>query len=236
MNQPTVQHRIRLVLLNDQALFRASLGRFLASQPNLEVAGECATADEALDILRASKVDVVLLEFDCGSEAGEGFVSAARRAGYQGQFLILAGIADARQSAAAIQFGASGIFLKLEPPARLVQAIQLVAAGAVWLDQRVVRLLADRVFDGSPQLDGPQPVRSFTNREQKVLLGVLGGLTNRKIAGSLGLSEGSVKAAIQQLFSKTGVRKRSQLVRVALEGSLRAANPMAPGHPIIDHM
>jgi DNA-binding NarL/FixJ family response regulator len=212
-----------LILLDDQVLFRTSLGRFLAAQPDLEVAGECATTSEALEMLRASKVDIVLLDFNRIGEVGNSFVSAARRAGYQGRFLILAGAVDSRQSAAAIQLGASGIFLKLEPPARLVQAIQLVVAGAVWLDQTVVRLLADRSFDRLPHLDGRKAVICLTDRERNVLLGVLKGLTNRKIGDNLGLSEGSVKASVQQLFSKTGVRRRSQLVRVALERSLTSA-------------
>jgi DNA-binding NarL/FixJ family response regulator len=231
VNESTAENRIRLVLLDEQALFRTSLGRFLASQPDLEVTGDCATAGEALDILRASKVDVVLLDSNHAGEGGDGFISASRRAGYQGRFLILAGVADARQSAAAIKLGASGIFLKLEPPARLVQAIQLVAAGAVWLDQRVVRVLADRLFDPSPQPDDRKSASFLADREQKVLLGILGGLTNRKIGDNLGLSEGSVKASVQQLFSKTGVRKRSQLVRVALEGSLSSVAAAAKPRP-----
>jgi DNA-binding NarL/FixJ family response regulator len=61
---------------------------------------------------------------------------------------------------------------------------------------------------------------ALTEREHKVLLGVLGGFTNRKIGDQIGVSEGSVKASLQQLFSRTGVRTRSQLVRMALEGSL----------------
>ena len=65
------------------------------------------------------------------------------------------------------------------------------------------------------------------DREEKVLLGILGGLSNRKIGDQIGLSEGSVKAVVQQLFYKSGVRTRSQLVRVALEGSLGTARELA---------
>lgn len=228
VNQPTEDTRIRIVLLADQALLRESLGRFLKVQPDLDLAGECATPGDALEILResnverASNVDIVLLDHDCGDDGRHGFITGARRTGYQGRFLVVAGTANARQSAAAIRAGASGIFLKSEPPDRLVQAIRVVAAGAVWLDQKTVRILADQLADPLSGMDERKSVECLTDREQKIILGILGGLTNREIGGHLGLSESSVKASIQQLFTKSGVRKRSQLVRVALEGSLKA--------------
>ena len=220
MNEQTHENRIRLVLLDHQALFRASLGRFLASQPGLEVAGECASSTEALEILSTSPADIVLLDFDCIAECGDEFISAARQAGYRGRFLIVAGAADAEDATAAIKLGASGIFLKSEAPDRLVQAIRLVADGAVWLDQRVIQLLAVRLADRFPQPDVRKTANHLTDREQKVILGILAGLSNKKIGQKLGLSEGSIKTSVQQLFYRAGVRTRSQLVRVALEGSL----------------
>ena len=129
MNRPTHDNRIRLVLLDDQALFRASLARLLASEPGFELVGECGDSAEALEILSASPVDVVLLDFERATQDGDGFIPAARRNGYQGRFLIVAAAADARSSAMAIKLGASGIFLKSEPPDRLVQAI---TAGGEW--------------------------------------------------------------------------------------------------------
>jgi len=225
VSEPTHENRIRLVLLDGQALFRASLSRLLASDPGFEVVGEYGDSAEALQTLNDSPVDVVLLDFDRGTEDGDGFMSKARRNGYQGHFLIVAGAADAKSSATAIRLGASGIFLKSEPPDRLVQAIALVANGAVWLDQRIIRLLADQV-DRFPRLDDRGSANLLTDREQKVLLGILAGLTNKKIGENLGLSEGSVKTSVQQLFFRTGVRTRSQLVRTALEGSLGTAKEL----------
>jgi DNA-binding NarL/FixJ family response regulator len=176
-------------------------------------------------------VDVVLLDLDRAIEAAETFMSAARGNGYQGRFLIVAGEADARESALAIRLGASGVFLKSESPNRLVQAIALVANGAAWLDQKMIRLLADQSVDRLPQRGERRSTRSnpLTEREQKVILGILGGLTNKKIGEKLGISEGSVKSSVQQLFHRTGVRNRSQLVRAALEGSLDNANELTKG-------
>lgn len=219
MHEQTAETRIRLVLVDDQALFRASLGRFLATHPGFELAGECGTAAEALGILHDSPVDVVLSGVNLRTENGEDLISAARRAGFQGRFLIIAGEADERELSAAIKLGASGIFLKSEALDRLVQAIKLVASGAVWIDQKVLQLLADRLVNRF-RMEDRMPRNRLTEREEKVLLGVIGGLTNRKIGENMGLSEGTVKSVVQQLFRKAHVRKRGQLVRVALEGSL----------------
>ncbi len=70
MQEQTEEKRIRLVLLDDHGLFRASLGCLLASEPGFEIAGECGTSAEALEVLKHSGVDIILLDFDLGSERG----------------------------------------------------------------------------------------------------------------------------------------------------------------------
>jgi DNA-binding NarL/FixJ family response regulator len=225
MDEQTQGNHIRVFLVDDQALLRESLSRFLATQPGLEVAGECGTATEALEILNGSSVDIVLLSFDLSTERGDELMSAARSAGYKGRFLIVGELADAKELAAAMKLGASGIFLKSEAPDRLVQAIRLVASGAVWVDQKVIQLLTDQLAD-RPQLDDRDSRDLLTEREERVLLGILGGLTNRKIGDNSGLTEGTVKAVVQQLFVRAGVRTRSQLVRAALEGTLGTARKL----------
>jgi DNA-binding NarL/FixJ family response regulator len=225
MDEPAAG-KIRVLLMDALGLFRASLGRYLSAECGFEVAGECATPADALEILNAAvghAVDVVLLDFDLGTDHASDFIPAARSAGYQGRFLIVAGVADTRNSALAIRLGASGVFLKSEPPERLVQAIRLVAGGDIWIDRKVIRLLADQVLDTWPQSSIKLAGERLSEREQKVLQAIVGGLSNRKIGSNIGMSESSVKNIIQHLFSRTGVRTRSQLVRMALEGSLGAA-------------
>ena len=227
MDNQTQENRIRLLLLAGQALFRASLSRLLAAEHSLEVVGVCGNTAEALDILKASAIDVVLVDWDDSTEARDGFLSASRSQGYQGRFLIITGAAEAGNPTAAIKLGASGIFLKSEAPDRLIQAITLVANGAVWLEQKTLRLLADQSVARLAPNGSPRSGNLLIDREQRVLLGILGGLTNKKIGENLGLSEGSVKTAVQQLFQRAGVRRRSQLVRAALEGSLGSTHGRA---------
>jgi DNA-binding NarL/FixJ family response regulator len=226
MNHPTPEGRIRLVLLDDHGLFRASLARMLATEPDLEVAGECSNSAEALEALKGSTADVVLLDFDVGKEHGNDFIAAARQAGYQGRFLIVTGAANVGDSAIALKLGASGIFLKSETPARLVQAIRLVGSGGVWVDQKIIQLLVDRLINPHPALEAQKLSGLLEERERKVLLGILSGHTNRKIGENMGLSESSVKNIVQRLFGKAGVKTRSQLVRMAFEGSLGAGQQL----------
>jgi DNA-binding NarL/FixJ family response regulator len=195
----------------------------LTSEHDLEVVGECGTCAEALEILQGSTVDVVLLDFNFGTKHGNDFITAARQAGYQGRFLVVARSADVRNSAIALKLGASGIFLKSETPEHLLQAIRLVGNGGTWVDQGTIQRLAGQLVDRHPRVEDQRSGGILEGRERNVLIGIVGGLTNRTIGDRIGLSESNVKNVVQRLFGRAGVKRRSQLVRAALEGSLGAA-------------
>lgn len=204
---------IRLLLVDDHSLFRESLSRLLDSEPDFQVVANCATTTEALEALSANQVDLMLLDYDLGDDNGLDFIRRARAAGYPGRiFIITAGMTDA-ESVRALGLGVCGIFLKHSPPALLCEAIRKVMAGESWIDQRCIQSLVRAVGTASEHA----PRKQLTDRESAVLKGVFEGLSNKEIGASLNISEASVKSALQQLFVKTGVRTRSQLVRVALE-------------------
>ena len=206
--------RIRALLLDDHILFREGLSRLLQSEPDVEIAGVCGTSAEALEILSRIPVDVVLLDFDLGEDHWNRFISTARGGGYAGKILMVTAGMSAAESSVALKLGASGIFLKHSPPDALVTAIRLVVSGVVWVDERVIQLMADAVNQPAEQAGH----KRLTEREEQVLQAVFEGLTNKEAAARLGVTEGAVKATLQHLFQKTGVRTRSQLVRVAIEG------------------
>jgi DNA-binding NarL/FixJ family response regulator len=122
----------------------------------------------------------------------------------------------AKESSTALRLGASGIFLKHNSPGTLAKAVRLIMGGEIWVDPKVIQLMADRVDQGEEARVSPL----LTEREQQVLRGIFEGLTNKEIGAQLDVTDGAVKATLQQLFQKTGVRTRGQLVRIALEGSL----------------
>ena len=208
--------RIRLLLVDDHILFRDGLSRLLALEPDLEVVAGCGTVAEALETVGRKIVDIVLLDYDLGEDHGSHFISSARRAGYTGKVLMVTAGMSAKESSTALHMGASGIFLKHNSPGTLAKAVRLIMGGEIWVDPKVIQLMADRVDQREEERVSPL----LTEREQQVLRGIFEGLTNKEIGAQLGVTDGAVKATLQQLFQKTGVRTRSQLVRIALEGSL----------------
>lgn len=209
----TEQKTIQILLVDDHALFREGVARLLAADPEFEVAGDCGSIEEALDVLRNRPIDVVLLDFYLGDRNGKEFLRLARLHGFAGKVLLVTVGIDESNATDLIHAGISGIFLKRDSPSLLSQAIRHVSSGGVWFKQEQLQ----SAVASQPQMSASHQRERFTARERMVLSYVFEGLTNRKIAERIGVSTGSVKASMQQLFSKTGVRTRSQLVRIVLE-------------------
>jgi len=203
----------RILLLDDHALFRESVSRLLSAEPDFQVVAACGTAEEALAVLRQAPIDLVLLDYDLGERDGREFLRAAKQGGFEGKVLLVTAGVDQLVASELIRSGISGIFRKHDSASLLAQGIREVMAGKVWLDQGQ---LLDVLRAESPVIP-PGGGGPFTERERQVLSFVFEGLANKEIASRIGVSEGSVKSTLQQLFSKTGVRTRSQLVRIVFE-------------------
>lgn len=208
---------IRLLLLDDHILFREGLRRLLVSEPDFETIAECSTPAEALEVLSRCAVDVILLDFDLEDDTGTRFISSATRAGYRGKILMVTAGMSPLDVSVARKLGISGIFLKHNPPASLLEAIRTVAEGGFWMDPKMTSAGSAR---GAVKSSNST---YLTPREQKVLRCVCEGLSNKEMAHDLGVSLSSVKATLQHLFEKMGVRTRGQLVRIAIERSLETA-------------
>jgi two-component system, NarL family, nitrate/nitrite response regulator NarL len=205
---------IRLMMIDDHNLFRESLGRLLATAPDFRVVAQCATLAEARQALPHSPIDVVLLDYDLGPETGLQFLTdlSATHPAIR-VLLVTAGLSD-DVTVRIMESGAAGIFHKHDSPDQLVTAIRQVAAGGTWLGRAALQsLMAGR----SARTELYERSRPLTPRQSEVLGGILDGLANKEIAWKLNASESSVKAVVQELFRKAGVRTRSQLVRIAIE-------------------
>jgi len=203
--------RTSILLVDDHALFRESVGRLLTSEPGFEVTALCGSIEEALAALQKARVDIVLLDYDLGQRDGREFIRLARQLGFAGKVLVVTAGVEREQAADLIRNGISGIFMKHNSAALLVEGIRHVLAWKVWFDRELLQAAM-----GASSVQESKGER-FTERERQVLSYVFEGLINKEIAERIGVSESSVKATLQQLFSKTGVRSRSQLVRIALE-------------------
>jgi two-component system, NarL family, nitrate/nitrite response regulator NarL len=209
----TAERTVQILLLDDHALFRESVGRLLSVESGFDLVAHCGTIEEALQILRRKPVDLVLLDFDLGQSDGREFLRLAKDQGFKGKVLVVTAGVDATVVPDLIRAGISGIFRKHDSAALLAQGIREVMAGKVWLDQQQLQ----SALAPDPASSSQNRHQRFTERERQVLSCVFEGLANKEIAGRLAVSEASVKSTLQQLFSKTGVRTRSQLVRIVLE-------------------
>jgi DNA-binding NarL/FixJ family response regulator len=202
---------VRILLIDDHSLFREAIGRLLEAEPDFEVVGECATVEEGLNHLRTDLADVVLLDINLGLQQGGAFLNLAWEQGFQGKVLVVTAGVSKIEAARLLERGCSGIILKHERPQLLVERIREVMQEPAGQIQTKPTDLGQ--FDPSGQAD----TRPFTPRERQILRSVFSGKSNKEIAHDMNISESLVKAVLQQLFAKTGVRTRSQLVRTAIE-------------------
>jgi DNA-binding NarL/FixJ family response regulator len=205
--------QIRVLIVDDHTLFRESLSRLLEADTECKIVGACASVEEALNIVAGEQIDLVLLDYDLGEEPGTQFLDQSKGSGFSGPVLMVTGGISDVVMLRALDNGVSGVFLKSSPLAELIQAIRRVMQGETWIDPGLVKVL----IAGARQNSGEGNRDSLSARERSVLRYVFEGLSNKEIGQQLGISEGSVKAALQQLFTRTGVRTRSQLVRIAVE-------------------
>ncbi|MGD0668411.1 MAG: response regulator transcription factor [Bryobacteraceae bacterium] len=201
---------IHALLVDDHALFREAVAGALRGTPDLQVE-HCGSIREALSILVQRHFDLVLLDHDLGNERAWQFLPAACQAGFNGPVLIVTAWVSDTEARRLIRQGVAGIFLKEEPLASLIESIRAVASGGRWLGS----YFQHRSGDAPTQAAAGVPL--FNEWHRKALRLVLAGLSNKEIAWRLQVSESYVKAIMQSLFRKTGVRTRGQLVRVVFE-------------------
>ncbi|HXW55984.1 MAG TPA: response regulator transcription factor [Candidatus Cybelea sp.] len=212
MNE-TAARNIRILLVDDHALFRESVARLLHAEPGFEVVADCSSAAEGLEILRSREIDVLLLDLDLGPERGTELLGSLRTGGFRGKILLVTAGLEESELPDLIRKGISGVFLKHGSPAALIRGIREAMEGKALFEQNALR----RALENAEQVGNRRAGIRLTERERRVLSLIFEGLANKQIADRLQISESAVKACLQQLFGKTGVRTRSQLVRIALE-------------------
>jgi two-component system nitrate/nitrite response regulator NarL len=203
---------IRILLVDDHAMFRDGLARMLEKEADFTVAAQAGSATEGLGAVTESRANMVLLDVDLGGDRALDFVRGARGAGFEGQILVVtAGMSD-QEAVQLVQAGVSGILHKHHSTEELCNSIRQIANGEVCIEQAYLAPL----FRAVDRTRAPRRA-NLTDRDKTVLRGILQGLSNREIAAKLQISEGAVKASVRHVCEKLSVRTRSQLVKVALE-------------------
>jgi len=201
---------VRILLCDDHAVVRAGLLALLGSEPDIEVAGEAGSGEEAVALAAKLSPDVVLMDLQLG--AGMDGTEATRRIAATGvRVLVLTTYDTDADITRAIEAGATGYLLKAERPEELFAAIRAAAEGRTTLSPPV----ADRVM---ARMRRPRP--TLTDRELDILAQLSRGLGNRDIARALFISEATVKTHLGRIYDKLGVDTRAGAVAVAKEQRL----------------
>ncbi|WP_028810305.1 response regulator [Streptomyces flavidovirens] len=225
---------IRVMLVDDQVLLRTGFRMVLAAQPDMEVVAEAGDGAEAIEVLRSTAVDVVLMDVRMPRLDG---VEATRRICADPdapKVLILTTFDLDEYAFSGLKAGASGFMLKDVPPGELLAAIRSVHSGDAVVAPSTTRRLLDRFSSMLPSTDkGTRAVDSalarLTEREREVMLLVAQGLSNGEIAARLVLSEATVKTHVGRILTKLGLRDRVQVVVLAYEsGLVRAGGGPGP--------
>ena len=209
---------IRVVIVDDQAMVRAGFRLIVQSQPDLQVAGEAADGQEAIDLVKRERPDVVLMDIRMPRVDG---IEATRQVASLTRVVILTTFELDEYVFDALAAGASAFLLKAAPPEDLIKAIRVVAAGEALLAPSVTKKLIEE-FAKRPEPAPPKTkqLETLTEREQEVLREVARGLSNAEIAQRLHVSETTVKTHVAHLLDKLELRDRVQAVILAYEAGL----------------
>ncbi|MFE6662554.1 response regulator [Streptomyces sp. NPDC057697] len=219
---------IRVIIVDDQAMVRAGFAALLSAQSDIDVVGEAPDGRQGIDVSRSVHPDVVLMdvrmpEMD-GLAAARELLNPPRGVVHRPKVLMLTTFDVDDYVYEALRAGASGFLLKDAPPADLISAVRVVAAGEALLAPSVTRrLIADFARQGpTGATRSGQSLRlnGLTPRETEVLELIARGLSNQEIAANLVLAEQTVKTHIGRVLAKLDLRDRAQAVIFAYEAGV----------------
>ncbi len=193
---------IRVVLVDDHAVLRSGLEQLLSGEPDIEVVGTAADGRTAIEVVRRTSPDVVLMDLQMPGMDG---VTATRHLVADGatQVLVLTSYSDAERIVAALDAGAVGYLLKDAEPEDIFEGLRAVSRGESPIHPRAARQLLGARANAPAEVD-------LTPREVEVLSLVRSGLSNKQVARRLGITERTVKAHLTSVFATIGVVDRTQ--------------------------
>ena len=213
----------KVVVVDDQELVRAGFVALLASNPDLEVVGEAGQGEEAVRLVAEQLPDVVLMDVRMpvldGIEATKRILADPRSAHVR--VIVLTTFAMDEYVFGALRAGAVGFLVKDTPPAELLRAVHVAAAGDALLSPSVTKRLIE-AFASTPSPQPTRPTPDLTAREADILMLVARGLSNAEIADQLHLGVATVKTYVSRLLEKLNLNTRTHLVIHAYESGLLA--------------
>jgi two-component system response regulator DevR len=208
---------IRVFLVDDHEIVRRGIAELLREEPDIEVVGEASTALQAMQLIRATRPDVAVLDVRLPDGSGIDLCRDARAADPALRCLILTAYDDEEALDAAIIAGASGYVLKQVRASGLIDSVRRVAAGEHLIEPELGRAARSRLRGAGPAGD-PRLAR-LSARERDVLALIADGLANREIGVLLSISEKTVKNYVSSILAKLGLQRRTQAAIIQIEST-----------------
>jgi two-component system, NarL family, response regulator LiaR len=207
---------IRVLIVDDQPVVRQGLRAFLELQEGLEIVGEAADGEEAIEAAPRLRPDVILMDLVMPRLDGVAAMRLLRQRVPSARVLVLTSFLDDDKLLPALRSGAAGYLLKNAQPQELVRAVRAAHAGKALLDP----VVAARLVDTLAATGDEDPLDRLTPREREVLVLLGHGYANKRIAGELSVSEKTVKTHVGHVLAKLGVSDRTQAAIVAVRAGL----------------
>jgi len=210
---------IRVLLVDDQALFRGGLRALLSTQPEIEIVGEAANGQEAVQCVKPARPHVVLMDLHMPVMGGVEATRRIRSAEPDCSVIVLTTFDDDDEVFEALRAGAAGYLLKDVPLDKLVEAIRAAERGESFLQPTIAAKVVAEFNRLSQPRSTPKGnlLEPLSGREREVLCQLAAGKSNKEIAGTLDLAEGTVKNHMSNILAKLGVLDRTQAALKARE-------------------
>ncbi|WP_040701146.1 response regulator [Nocardia vinacea] len=218
---------IRVVIVDDQALLVGTFRMLIDSTDDMEVVGVAGTGRQALEVVRATKPDVALMDIRMPELDGLAATQEiCRDESLATRILILTTFELDEYVARALRAGAGGFLGKDVGPQELLSAIRTIAAGDTLLSPTATRALIARFLAyPAPQTAPAESLEVLTAREREVVVHVAHGLSNEEIAERMYVSPLTIRTHVQRAMTKLGARHRAQLVVIAFQTGLVGVEP-----------
>jgi len=213
---------IRILIADDHAIFRDGLRRLLEAEPDLRVVGEAADGDEAVNLTRQLKPDVLLLDLAMPRTPGMEALEELSKSSTPVRTILLTAGVERAQIVEALQLGARGVVMKESATQVLLKAVHAVMKGDYWVGRESVSDLVKTLRELSPSAPAAPHKNKFglTPREFEVISAIVAGYSNKDIAQKFSISEQTVKHHLTNIFDKLGVSSRLELALFAVNHSL----------------
>lgn len=211
---------VRLLIVDDHPIVRQGLERLFASESDLQIVGEAASADDALQIIDRQDVDFVVLDLGLKHGSGLDLIGQIRARRDDLPILVLSMHQERFYAERVLRAGAQGYLMKQGDPSEIVPAIRRILSGDLYLSAGLADELVRRAVDGREE--GGSPAEQFSDREAEVVRLIGGGLSTREIAEELNLSIKTIESYRANVKRKLGLRSGAELARFAYDWTSRS--------------